>query len=68
MMAKISVKGDDMHPLYAFLTQKELNGKADSEVKWNFQKFLIDENGRLAQIIAPSKSPDSEEVIAWIQK
>ena len=68
MMSKISVKGNDIHPLYAFLTKKELNGKKDSEVKWNFQKYLIDERGHLAEIIAPSKSPDSEEVIAWIEK
>ena len=42
MMSKISVKGKEMHPVYQFLTQKAKNGKEDSKVKWNFQKYLID--------------------------
>ncbi len=46
MMSKISVKGDDMSPVYKWLTSKKENGKMDSEVKWNFQKYLIDENGQ----------------------
>ncbi len=41
MMSKISVKGDDMHPVYQFLTQKVKNGVEDSKVAWNFQKYLI---------------------------
>ena len=41
MMSKISVKGDDMAPIYKFLTQKSKNGMKDSEVQWNFQKYLI---------------------------
>ncbi|MBN1387330.1 MAG: glutathione peroxidase, partial [Bacteroidales bacterium] len=45
MMSKISVKGKDMHPVYQWLTSRELNGYEDSEVQWNFQKYLIDENG-----------------------
>src|SRR6476646_10763579 len=47
MMEKISVKGDDMDPIYHFLTEKAKNGKMDSSVKWNFQKYMIDENGAL---------------------
>src|SRR5690606_3441099 len=47
MMGKISVKGDDMNPLYQFLTEKDKNGFKDSEVKWNFQKYLIDGNGKV---------------------
>jgi glutathione peroxidase len=66
MMEKISVKGDDMHPLYKWLTSKEKNGVMDSEVKWNFQKYLIDENGKLADVINPKENPSSEKVIAWI--
>ena len=46
MMAKIKVKGDEKHPLYQFLTEKAKNGFKDSEVKWNFQKYLIDQNGK----------------------
>jgi glutathione peroxidase len=68
MMEKISVKGDDMHPLYKWLTSKNLNGVQDSEVKWNFQKYLIDESGNLIKIIPPKEYPDSPEVIDWITK
>lgn len=66
MMSKISVKGDDIAPLYKWLTQKKENGVMDSEVKWNFQKYLIDENGHLVDVIPPKESPASEKVTAWI--
>ena len=56
MMAKISVKGNDTHPLYQWLTQKSMNGVMDSEVKWNFQKYLIDENGKLVDMIPPKEN------------
>ena len=67
MMEKISVKGDDIHPLYRWLTSKSENGLIDSEVKWNFQKYLIDENGKLVDVIPPKEKPDSEKVIKWIE-
>jgi glutathione peroxidase len=67
MMAKISVKGDDIAPLYRWLTTKEANGVADAEVTWNFQKFLIDENGQWVKSIAPKDSPLSEEIINWMK-
>jgi glutathione peroxidase len=67
MMAKISVKGDDIAPLYRWLTTKAENGVADAEVGWNFQKFLIDEQGRWVKSIAPGDSPKSEEIITWIE-
>ncbi len=67
MMSKISVKGEDMNEVYKFLTEKNKNGYADSEVKWNFQKYLIDENGELAQIIEPKTLPTDPSVIAWIE-
>ncbi len=66
MMAKISVKGDDMAPIYKWLTSKEKNGVMDSEVKWNFQKYLIDENGKLVDVIYSKDKPTSDKVIAWI--
>lgn len=67
MMAKISVKGDDMHPLYQYLTQKAKNGHSDNKVAWNFQKYLINEDGELEEVISPRVLPDSEEIIAWIK-
>jgi glutathione peroxidase len=66
MMAKISVKGADMHPLYQWLTQKARNGVEDSEVKWNFQKYLIGKTGQLEKVVYPTTKPDNEEIINWI--
>ncbi|GEM55698.1 glutathione peroxidase [Flavobacterium branchiophilum] len=68
MMSKISVKGRDIHPIYQFLTQKSKNGFADSFVEWNFQKFLINENGELEKIIAPGILPTDKIVTDWIVK
>ena len=67
MMAKISVNGNDMHPIYQFLTQKAKNGFQDSEVQWNFQKYLIDENGHLVKVISPRTLPTDVEIINWIE-
>lgn len=66
MMSKISVKGADMHPVYQYLTQKSLNGLEDSEVAWNFQKYLIDETGNLVKVIPPKTLPTDESIVAWI--
>ncbi|CAG5086482.1 glutathione peroxidase [Parvicella tangerina] len=68
MMAKISVKGKDIHPLYTFLTSKEENGVMDSKVKWNFQKYLIGEEGMLEKVIDPTTKPMDEEIISWIEE
>ncbi len=66
MMAKISVKGNDMHPLYQFLTQKSKNGLQDSDVEWNFQKYLLDENGRLVKVLSPRVLPTDDSIVSWI--
>lgn len=66
MMSKITVKGNSMEPIYQFLTSKKLNGVEDSSVKWNFQKYLIDENGKYVRSISPSKLPNEPSVIQWI--
>jgi len=66
LMEKVSVKGDDQHPVYQWLTQKNKNGVEESSVQWNFQKYLIDENGNLVKVIPPRTKPDDLEIIAWI--
>jgi len=66
MMAKISVKGKDMAPIYEFLTQKSKNGLQDSDVEWNFQKYLINENGELEKVLSPRVLPTDPEIINWI--
>ncbi|HMI08098.1 MAG TPA: glutathione peroxidase [Flavobacterium sp.] len=67
MMGKISVKGEDMADIYKFLTHKELNGVQDSEVEWNFQKYLFDENGLLIQVIPPKTLVTDAKVVAMIK-
>ena len=67
MMSKISVKGKDMDKVYQFLTQKSKNGVQDSEVEWNFQKYLINEKGQLEKVIAPQVSPTDASILSWIK-
>ena len=67
MMEKIHVKGDSIHPLYEWLTSKALNGVESSSVKWNFQKYLINEQGKLEMVVSPWTKPDSKKVLKWIE-
>lgn len=67
MMDKVSVKGDDMCAVYQFLTQKSKNGLQDSEVSWNFQKYLLNENGELVKVISPRTLPNDPEVLNWVK-
>ncbi|HAG16093.1 MAG TPA: glutathione peroxidase [Bacteroidales bacterium] len=67
MMSKISVKGDDIHPLYQWLTMKEKNGVADSKVGWNFQKYLIGKTGELEKVISSKTNPLDPEILQWIK-
>jgi glutathione peroxidase len=59
---KIDVKGKNQHPLYIWLTQKVNNGKIDSSVKWNFQKYLVDTNGNLINYYFSATSPTSSKI------
>ena len=67
MMSKISVKGDDQHPLYLWLTSKSENGVENSKVSWNFQKYMIDEEGQLVGHFASTVKPDSKKLLSWIE-
>lgn len=67
MMAKISVKGKDIHPLYEWLTSEELNGVKDSKVKWNFQKYMINEEGQFVDVVFPKTLPTDEKIVSWIE-
>lgn len=68
MMEKISVKGDNIHPIYEWLTNKEENGVLSTSVKWNFQKFMIDENGHLVDYLFPTTSPTGNKIEKWLKK
>lgn len=67
MMSKISVKGDDIDPIYSWLTKKSENGLMDAPVQWNFQKFLIDENGKLIDMVPPKELPTNDRIMKFIQ-
>jgi len=68
MAAKVHVKGRKMAPIYYWLTEKQYNGYKDSKVTWNFQKYLINEQGELVKIFSPDTAPDSPEVISAVEQ
>lgn len=68
MFSKISVKGKDQHPLYKFLTQKKTNGKRNSPVSWNFQKFLVGRNGKLIRVFKPGERVKDATIKAAIRR
>ena len=68
MYSKISVKGDDQAPLYRFLTDQQANPATGGEIQWNFTKFLVDKNGKVAARFEPKVTPESPEVAEAIEK
>jgi glutathione peroxidase len=68
MASKISVLGEDQHPLYKFLTQKETAGDFAGDIEWNFAKFLIDRNGNIMARFASKTAPDSPQVVGAVEK
>jgi len=68
LMDKVSVKGKNIHPLYAWLTDSKRNGRVHAPVKWNFQKFLIDREGHVVDFIPPATRPDCQRVIDWLME
>jgi len=68
MFEKIVVKGEGIHPLYKFLTEKESDPAFPGEIKWNFTKFLVDRDGKLAARFEPKTTPSDKEVIAAVEK
>jgi glutathione peroxidase len=66
MAGKVSVKGDDIHPIFKWLTSKSENGEMDAEIKWNFTKFLLDEKGKLIAVFPSKVNPNSEEITKYL--
>lgn len=64
---KIDVKGDNQHPLYQWLTNKSLNEVDNSSVKWNFQKYLIDENGAYIDVFYSITNPMNDKITSYFQ-
>jgi len=67
MMEKVNVKGDSVSDIYKWLTSKDENGVESSSVRWNFQKYMIDENGFLVDHVSSFKSPNCRKIIKWIE-
>ena len=67
MFSKISVKGDDANALYKELTSKDANGEFGGDITWNFEKFLVNKEGKVVARFAPRTKPDAEEVMAKIE-
>lgn len=66
MAAKVSVKGDDISPLFKYLTDEAIKAGFTDPIKWNFTKFLIDENGKLVTVIHHKTKPMSEDVLKYL--
>ena len=66
MTEKINVKGKNQHDLYKWLTSKELNGSENSNVKWNFQKYLVNKKGEFVKYFPPRMSPLSEDITKYL--
>ncbi|MGB5238981.1 MAG: glutathione peroxidase [Flavobacteriaceae bacterium] len=64
---KVKVKGPGQHPLYQWLTDKNLNGKKSSSVRWNFQKYLVDKEGKLVDVFYSTTSPSSHKIIRHLK-
>jgi len=68
LMSKIDVIGENKAPIYQWLTEKAKNGKMDTEVQWNFQKFMIDENGNWVDFIPPREDTFDNKIVQWIER
>ncbi len=67
LASKIDVVGNNTHPVYKWLTHKEANGVLDATIKWNFNKFLLDENGRLLEYYPSKVLPEGEEIAKYLK-
>lgn len=68
MFSKISVKGNDIHPLYRFLTSEETNPGFAGPISWNFNKFLVDRDGQVVARFGSRAAPESADVVAAVEK
>ena len=67
MFAKISVRGEDIHPLYKYLTSKEDDPQFAGDISWNFNKFLIGKDGKVINRYVSKVTPDDAAVITDIE-
>ena len=67
MAAKIHVRGKDKAPIYEWLCNKKENGVLDATISWNFNKFILDENGKLLEHFGSTTKPDSDKILKWLK-
>ena len=67
LASKVSVKGEDMAPIYQWLTSKAKNGVLDADIKWNFNKFLLDENGKMIAYFQSKVTPNSDDILKYVK-
>ena len=67
LASKVSVKGDDTAPIYKWLTSKDQNGVLDATIAWNFNKFLLDEDGKMIAYFPSKVKPDDEEILKYLK-
>lgn len=67
IMSKVVVTGEDKAPIYKWLTEKSENGKIDSDVQWNFQKYMIDEDGNVVDYALSKETPLSPKIVDWVE-
>lgn len=67
MAAKVSVKGDDMAPIYKFLTKKEENGVRNTSILWNFTKIMLDEDGNIIDSFVSTTKPNSDKITKYLK-
>ena len=67
LAAKVDVKGSNRAAIYQWLCTKKENGVLDAAISWNFNKFILDENGKLLAYFPSSVKPDSEEILKWLK-
>ena len=67
MTQKIDVKGNEAHPIYQWLTSKNLNGKEDYKISWNFNKFLLDEQGQILEYFPSKVKPMDEAIVKYLK-
>ena len=67
LASKVSVKGEDMAPIYQWLTSKAKNGVLDADIKLNFNKFLLDENGKMIAYFPSKVTPNSDDILKYVK-
>lgn len=67
LTTRVDVKGENVTPIFKYLCDKSANGVLDAKIGWNFNKFIVDENGKLLAYFDSKTKPDSPEILKYLQ-